>query len=76
MKDLTHIVEIEQLENPPKLALQHADSLFWTVYSSVAQAWPLMVHTQCLSGIIQIVHNHNSYSDAHISPIVCHFNSC
>lgn len=79
MKDLTHIFEMEQLENPPKLVLaahiQHCNSLFWIVYSSVAQAWPLMVHTQCLSGIIQIVHNHNSYFDAHISPLVCHFNS-
>lgn len=79
MKDFTHICEIEQLENPPKLAaaahIQHSDSLFWIVYSSVAQAWPLMVHTQCLSGIIQIVYNHKSYSGAHISPLVCHFSS-
>lgn len=55
MKDLTCICEIEQLENPPKLAaahIQHSDSLFWIIYSSVVQAWPLMVHTQCLSGII------------------------
>lgn len=59
MKDLTHIFEIEQLENPPKLPtaanVQQSSGLFWIVYSSVAQAWPLMVHTQCLSGIIQIV---------------------
>lgn len=79
MNDLTHIFETEQLEYPPKLALvahiQHSNSFFWTVYSSVAQVWPLMVHTQCLSGIIQIVYNHNSYFDAHISPLVCHFNS-
>lgn len=56
MKDLTRICEIEQLENPPKLAaaahIQHSDSLFWIIYSSVVQAWPLMVHTKCLSGII------------------------
>lgn len=42
MKDLTPIFEIEQLENPPKLApaahIQHSNSLFWIVYSSVAQA--------------------------------------
>lgn len=44
MKDLTSIFEREQLENPPKLALaahiQHSNSLFWTVFSSVAGAWP------------------------------------
>lgn len=34
------------------LHIQYQNSLFSSVFSSVAQAWPLMVHTQCLSRII------------------------